>query len=56
MELITDFKDYENCDLFAKFIETCLVYTAGLFNLNSINIIQNKFNDIFLSIDNEDNL
>ena len=52
IELITGFKDYENCEFIFKFIETCLFNTSGLFNEHHIRIIENKLIDTFLIIEN----
>lgn len=32
VEMITDYKDLENCDILAKFIEVCVFQAPGFFS------------------------
>jgi len=50
VELITDYKDLENCDILAKFIEICVFQAPGFFEERHISIIQSKLIDFLLVV------
>ena len=56
VELITDYRDLENCHLLAKFIEICVFQAPGFFKEKHIPIIKSKLIDFLLAVDEEKQL
>ena len=56
IELLTDYRDYENCMPICRFIEICIFESPGLFSPPQCRTIKKKLQEFFLKLSADEKL